>query len=117
MVAREHADGCGAFHASPWAPRFRFAVAEETHWVPGRQYDCPLGSHWATTAEGFAAFTGTHADGWSGGGDEPAFHSPGDAAAGERKAEPELHATDHRGRHSVVDHDHAAREAEHKDDR
>jgi len=57
MVQTQHRDLCNSFRRSGFNNRVHFAVSDENTWVPRRRYDCPLGFHWATTAEGYALFT------------------------------------------------------------
>ena len=49
-------DACGSFRRSAFAPSVRFLVASPDTaargWETTRTYDCPVGYHWATTAEG-----------------------------------------------------------------
>jgi hypothetical protein len=50
-------DACGSFRQSTFDARVSFAVSQNTTWMPRRAYDCPVGYHWASTAEGYALFT------------------------------------------------------------
>jgi len=54
MAAPEHSDSCGGFRADSMAQGVFYAVAgaNVNVWEVGREYDCPVGYHWASTAEG-----------------------------------------------------------------
>ncbi len=53
-------DECGGFRSSILNPDIAFAVAKSTTWDSGKQYDCPPGYHWASTAEGENIFRATY---------------------------------------------------------
>jgi len=53
-------DGCDGFRQSTWDPRFSFAVSANAIWDKDKQFSCPSGYHWATTAEVDAAFTASN---------------------------------------------------------
>jgi ELWxxDGT repeat protein len=57
MVDMQQRDTCGSFRQSSFDARIRFAVSESTVWNPSRNYDCPVGYHWASTEEGYRYFT------------------------------------------------------------
>ena len=57
-------DACGGFKQSTWDPRFYWAVSRKTVFDKDYDYQCPDGFHWATTAEGYAAFNGTTNQGY-----------------------------------------------------
>ncbi len=53
-------DECGGFRSSILNPDIAFAVAKNTTWDYRKQYDCPAGYHWASTAEGNNIFRATY---------------------------------------------------------
>ena len=57
MVLPAHRDACGSFRKSTFDSRVSFAVSQSTTWLPQRSYDCPVGYHWASTAEAYRYFT------------------------------------------------------------
>ena len=59
-MLKEHlADDCGGFRQSSMNPKVFYAVSESNVWNHERDYDCPFGYHWASTAEAKALFTGS----------------------------------------------------------
>jgi hypothetical protein len=49
-------DNCGGFRQSVSDPDVYYAVSKSNVWNKNKQYACPSGYHWATTAEGTARF-------------------------------------------------------------
>jgi ELWxxDGT repeat protein len=41
MLSPDRYDACQAFRRSGFDPRMHYAVSQDTHWMPGRVYDCP----------------------------------------------------------------------------
>ncbi|CAM9224808.1 unnamed protein product, partial [Ectocarpus fasciculatus] len=62
MLPSDYHDLCGGFRQSSFDSTVFFAVSEENEWDPDIRYDCPDGFHHASTAQGFALFTGTQDD-------------------------------------------------------
>jgi len=52
----ETSDGFKGFKQSEYHPRVYYAVSKSNKWDIKRVYDCPVGYHWASTAEGNAIF-------------------------------------------------------------
>jgi len=59
MIKPHLADNCGAFRQSTMNPKVYYAVSESNVWETSRDYDCPYGYHWASTAEAKGYFTGS----------------------------------------------------------
>ena len=57
MVDPHLADSCGGFRQSTMDPKVFYAVSESNVWESSRDYDCPYGYHWASTAEMEGRFT------------------------------------------------------------
>eukprot|EP00501_MAST-03F_sp_TOSAG23-6_P001637 GSMAST32.ASY1.ANO1.1704.1 assembled CDS len=55
-------DECNGWRKSDSHSDVWYAVSASTTWDPDRSYDCPLGYHWATTAEADARFRTTSSD-------------------------------------------------------
>jgi ELWxxDGT repeat protein len=51
MINHEHADDCGGFRQDSMNSKVFYAVAETNVWETQKEYDCPFGYHWASTAE------------------------------------------------------------------
>ncbi len=65
----DQSDDCGGFRQAQKYPTVHFAVSKSNTWDKAKNYQCPKGNHWASTAEGNALFLG------SGGGTALVYYS------------------------------------------